>query len=59
MNERHKTNITKSDLLNIRRIIENEMHQVSSETLFLTDIFQLMKIKLIKITFLDLKIFIL
>ena len=38
MNERHKTNITKSDLLNIRRIIENEMHQVSSETLFLTDI---------------------
>ena len=38
MNERHKTNITKSDLLNIRKIIENEMHQVSSETLFLTDI---------------------
>lgn len=38
MNERHKTNITKSDLLNIRTIIENEMHQVSSETLFLTDI---------------------
>ena len=38
MNERHKTNITKSDLLNIRRIIENEMHQVSSEALFLTDI---------------------
>ena len=38
MNERSKTNITKSDLLNIRTIIENEMHQVSSETLFLTDI---------------------
>ena len=38
MNERHKTNITKSDLLNIRKIIENEMHQVSSEALFLTDI---------------------
>ena len=41
MNERHKTNITKSDLLNIRKIIENEMHQVSSETLFLTDIFSI------------------
>lgn len=38
MNESHKTNITKSDLLNIRRTIENEMHQVSSEPLFLTDI---------------------
>ena len=38
MNENHKTNITKRDLLNVRRIIENEMHQVVSEPLFLTDI---------------------
>lgn len=38
MNENHKTNITKRDLLNVRRIIENEMHQVASDPLFLTDI---------------------
>ena len=38
MNENHKTNINKSDLLNIRKIIENEMHQVSSDPLFLIDI---------------------
>ena len=38
MNENHKININKSDLLNIRKIIENEMHQVSSDPLFLTDI---------------------
>ena len=45
MNENHKTIINKSDLLNIRKIIENEMHQVSSDPLFLTDIISVDKNK--------------
>lgn len=38
MNENNKTNISKSDLLNIRKIIENEMNHELSDPLFLTDI---------------------
>ena len=38
MNENNKSNISKDDLLNVREIIEKEMHQKSSDPLFLSDI---------------------
>ena len=38
MNENNKSNISKDDLLNVREIIEKEMHQELSDPLFLTDI---------------------
>ena len=38
MNENNKSNISKDDLLNVREIIEKEMHQEVTDPLFLTDI---------------------
>ena len=38
MNENNKSNISKNDLLNVREIIEKEMHQEVTDPLFLTDI---------------------
>ena len=38
MNENNKSNISKDDLLNVRKIIEKEMHQEVTDPLFLTDI---------------------
>ena len=38
MNENNKSNISKDDLLNVREIIEEEMHQEVTDPLFLTDI---------------------
>ena len=38
MNENNKSYINKDDLLNVREIIEKEMHQELSDPLFLTDI---------------------
>ena len=36
MNENSKSNISKDDLLNVREIIEKEMHQEVTDPLFLT-----------------------
>ena len=38
MNENNKSKISKDDLLNVREIIEKEMHQEVKDPLFLTDI---------------------
>ena len=38
MNENNKSSISKDDLLNVREIIEKEMHQEVTDPLFLTDI---------------------
>ncbi len=38
MNENNKSNISKDDLLNVREIIEREMHHEVTDPLFLTDI---------------------
>ena len=38
MNENNKSYINKDDLLNVREIIEKEMHQEVTDPLFLTDI---------------------
>ena len=38
MNENNKSIISKDDLLNVREIIEKEMHQEVTDPLFLTDI---------------------
>ena len=38
MNENNKSNISKDDLLNVREIIEKEMHKEVTDPLFLTDI---------------------
>ena len=38
MNENNKSNISKNDLLNVREMIEKEMHQEATDPLFLTDI---------------------
>ena len=56
MNENNKSNISKDDLLNVREIIEKEMHQEVTDPLFLTDIISIMKIKLIKINYYNLVI---
>ena len=38
MNENNKSSISKDDLLNVREIIEKEMHQEVTNPLFLNDI---------------------
>jgi len=38
VNENNKSSISKDDLLNVREIIEKEMHQEVTDPLFLTDI---------------------
>ena len=38
MNEQNKSNISKDDLLNVREIIEKEIHQKTSDPFFLSDI---------------------
>ena len=38
MNQNNKSSISKDDLLNVREIIEKEMHQEVTDPLFLTDI---------------------